>query len=261
MLLGGDAPTPLDLRFRLGPFPVRVSSWFWLIMALFGDWVFQSLGPVYLLIWVACGFVSILIHELGHAVMIRTFGSPSAITLHGFGGYAEMPYPPTAAWKRMVIALAGPAAGFTLFGVVFAVQAATDPAALPKHLSAALLFLYWMTLFWNLFNLLPVFQLDGGRVFREVCAILRARNPDAITHVVSVGVAGVIAAYSVGRMVGVISPNALPEWLQWLRPGLFMTVWFVLLAVENYKMYQAARRQYSPRFYGGDDDTPPWRRR
>jgi stage IV sporulation protein FB len=261
MLLGGDAPTPLDLRFRLGPFPVRVSPWFWLIMALFGDWVFQRLGPVYLLVWVACGFVSILVHELGHAVMIRAFGSPSAITLHGFGGYAEMPYPPTAAWKRMVIALAGPAAGFALCGVAFAGRWATDPQQAPQPVTSALDFLFVMTLFWNLFNLLPVFPLDGGRVFREVCAILRARNPDAITHVVSVGVAGAIAAYSVGRMVGVISPNLLPEWLQWLRPGLFMTVWFVLLAVENYQMYQIASRRYSPRFYDDDDDTPPWRRR
>lgn len=261
MLLGGDAPTPLDLRFRLGPFPVRVSPWFWLIMALFGDWVFRSLGLGYLATWIACGFVSILIHELGHAVMIRAFGSPSAITLHGFGGYAETPYPPTAAWKRMVIALAGPAAGFALCGLAFAGRLAADPQKVPQPVAVALDFLFVMTLFWNLFNLLPVFPLDGGRVFREVCAILRARNPDAITHAVSVGVAGAIAAYSVGRMVGVISPNALPGWLQWLRPGLFMTVWFVLLAVENYQMYQVARRQYSPRFYGDDDDTPPWRRR
>jgi Zn-dependent protease len=259
MFLGGEQPTPLDLRFRLGPFPVRVSPLFWLILALFGDWVFRSLGPLYLLIWVACGFVSILIHELGHAVAIRAFGSPSSIVLHGFGGYAENPYPPTSAWKRMLIALAGPAAGFTLCGAAFGMLYGLGPDNLNPYANRTLLFLVWMNLIWNLFNLLPVFPLDGGRVFRELCAILRTRNPDAVTHLVSVGVAALMAVRGVATFLNVRIPVVDDYLPSWLRPGMFMTIWFILLAYENFQMYQLASRRY-PRYYDDDSDTPPWRR-
>ena len=60
-------PTPLDLTFRVGPFPIRVQPWFFLGMAFLG-WEFARFGVHVLLLWVACGFVSILVHELGHGV-------------------------------------------------------------------------------------------------------------------------------------------------------------------------------------------------
>lgn len=161
----------------------------------------------------------------------------------------------------MVIYLAGPAAGFALFGVVVVIQVATDPAALPKYLSATLMFLYWMNLFWNLFSLLLVIPLDGGRVLREVCAILRVRNPDAVAHIVSVGVAVLMAVRGVAGFLNVRIPVVDDYLPAWLRPGMFMTMWFLLLAYENYQMYMIASRRYSPRFYDDDEDTPPWRQR
>lgn len=268
-MIGVDSPTPLDLRFPLGPIPVRVGFMFWLVMGLFGFGI-CSVSPgntwVNLLVWVGCGFVSILVHELGHAVAFRLFGSWSAITLHGFGGYAEAPDPPRSPWQRMFVALAGPAAGFALCGVVYAGMLATASVALNDYARNALVFLFIMTLFWNIFNLLPILPLDGGRVFRELAAVFGNRNPDATAHGLSFVLALFLAVYGGLRIAGLIPKvvdDALPEWfLDWVRPGLYMTIWFALLAVDNYQRMQLTRRQ---RYYQSPDDdyddTPPWRRR
>jgi stage IV sporulation protein FB len=84
-------PTSFDVTFRLGRFPVRVHPLFWLSMALIGlPWFDRSL--LLGLLWVACGFVSILVHELGHALAIRHYGSPASIQLIAFGGLATASY-------------------------------------------------------------------------------------------------------------------------------------------------------------------------
>ena len=72
--------TPYDLNFRLFGFPVRIHPLFWLGAVLLGGWTFD-LGLEYAAIWVAVVFVSILVHELGHAIAFRTFGVDSHIVL------------------------------------------------------------------------------------------------------------------------------------------------------------------------------------
>src|SRR5882724_3691893 len=102
--------------------PVRVKIWFWLFMALFG-WMMGLLdrfGWQYLLLWVACGFVSVMVHELGHIVAGRCFGFPGAIILNSFGGGAVGEYLRAERWQRIVIAASGPGAGFLFYGLVYA---------------------------------------------------------------------------------------------------------------------------------------------
>jgi stage IV sporulation protein FB len=271
-MIGVDSPTPLDLRFPLGPIPVRVSFMFWLIMALLGYGIAASMpqGNTWanLLVWVACGFVSILIHELGHAVAFRLFGSWSAITLHGFGGFAEAPHPPRSAGARMLVAMAGPAAGFALAGLAYfgleAVGWKGEKVALHPYALNALFFLFVMNLFWNALNLLPILPLDGGRVCREFLALMRVRSADVIAHGIGFTIALALAVYG-GLCLAQVLPaevrKAIPRWAE---PGIFMTLWFALFAVDNYQRMQLARRQMS--YYQSpdddyDDDTPPWRRR
>src|SRR5512146_1456782 len=76
-------PTRYDLRFSLLGFPVRVHPLFWLIAVLLGS---ASADLVQILIWVLVVFVSILIHELGHALAFRRYGLSSQIVLHFAGG-------------------------------------------------------------------------------------------------------------------------------------------------------------------------------
>ena len=60
-MFGNEQPTAFDIKFRLAGIPVRVTPWFWIIMLLLGSHLFNDpdFGPLYLLLWVVCGFVSV----------------------------------------------------------------------------------------------------------------------------------------------------------------------------------------------------------
>ncbi|NBP79677.1 hypothetical protein EBU58_02960 [bacterium] len=113
-------PTQVDLSFRLADVPVRVSIWFWAAAALLGWSVCQALAGqdqrqllAYLIVWMGVVFVSILIHEMGHALAYRRYGLESRVVLVHFGGITV-----PLAWgqrvrrplERIVISAAGPVA-------------------------------------------------------------------------------------------------------------------------------------------------------
>ncbi|HEY2981241.1 MAG TPA: site-2 protease family protein [Anaerolineales bacterium] len=190
MLFAEPASTPYDLRFNVGPIPVRVHPLFWLIAVLFGA---SAGGILELLIWVAVIFVSILIHELGHVVAFRRYGQAAKVVLHMGGGLAV---PEPVSWggrwanvelrpsQAILISLAGPAAGFLFAALVLAVAAAVGGIIIPTFLFGFIPFpealvpggavpnlivhlLLWVNIFWGLVNLLPVYPLDGGNVARR----------------------------------------------------------------------------------------------
>ena len=86
MLLGEPPESQYDLHFSLLGIPVRVHPYFWLVSVLMG-W---NQGDAKLaLLWVAAVFVSILVHEMGHALVIRYYGWSPRVTLYSFGGLAS----------------------------------------------------------------------------------------------------------------------------------------------------------------------------
>src|SRR5919109_1742559 len=119
-------PTRFDLRFNLAGFPVRVHPLFWLIAVLLG---YSSGDIVQILVWVAVVFLSILVHELGHALAFRRYGLSSQIVLHFAGG---LTVPESTYWgsrwanvalgpnQNIFISLAGPVAGFLIAALVIA---------------------------------------------------------------------------------------------------------------------------------------------
>src|SRR5271170_4125302 len=111
----GAAETPYDLRFRLLGIPVRVHPIFWVAMAAIG-WRNHNLPLV--AVFVACGFVSILVHEYGHGLMSRFFGSSPSIVLWAMGGLCYSQTERQSPLQRLAVVLAGPAAGFVLYFVV-----------------------------------------------------------------------------------------------------------------------------------------------
>src|SRR5262245_1781127 len=103
-MLGNASPTPFDLRFAVFGIPVRVHPFFWLFSALLG---WDARDPNRMFLWIACVFVSILVHELGHALTALWFGWPPEIVLYSFGGYAA--YNPTwnyTTGRRVLVLLA-----------------------------------------------------------------------------------------------------------------------------------------------------------
>ncbi len=158
MLLGHVQETPYDLRFSMFGIPVRVHPLFWVVAAVF-TWVPQQMNLV--LVGIGCMFVSILVHELGHALTAMKFGWPPHIVLYYLGGYAS--YTPSyghTPQRSILISLAGPGAGFLLYGIVCGVEVwlKQQPGYPYRYYMAfhAVHLLKWINLFWGLINLLPV---------------------------------------------------------------------------------------------------------
>ncbi len=193
-LLESPAPTRYDLHFHLGQIPVRVHPLFWLMALLLGG----SLGnPLYLLLWVNIVFVSMLVHELGHAFVMRWYGYSPAIVLHVFGGLTtakqnvsegrgrQLPLALGLA-EQILIPLSGPLGGFLLAGLIMLTVVLVGGQALllpglggvpwpyaflstrVPLVNEAIQMALWVNLFWGGINLMPVYPLDGGQVARQL---------------------------------------------------------------------------------------------
>ncbi len=111
-------------------------------------------------------FVSVLLHELGHSLVARRFKLPvRRITLFVFGGVAEIVGEPPSAWSEFWIALAGPLVSFALGAFFHFVQPLFSSQT---ALFAIVKYLAFINLILALFNLIPGFPLDGGRIFRAI---------------------------------------------------------------------------------------------
>lgn len=154
------------LSFRLLGYPIRVEWFFWVLCLLIGMPYLEKGGPdgvAAFLIVAAIVFVSIIWHELGHALARKRFGeSYSEIVLHGFGGYCSGPGHFTR-FESVIISAAGPAASLAL-GLTVWLISTTVPGS-QWLLSVAVATLLWVNIGWAIFNLLPLYPLDGGQIF------------------------------------------------------------------------------------------------
>ena len=111
-------------------------------------------------------FGSVLFHELSHSVVAIHYKIPVvSITLFVFGGVARISREPSRPVQEFNIAIAGPLASFFLAGVFYGL-ARIFPYS--EMLGALVNWLGWINLQLALFNLVPGFPLDGGRVFRSI---------------------------------------------------------------------------------------------
>lgn len=149
--------TPFTLRFKLGSIPVEIQPWFWLMAAVLGG---NMLGPR-ILIWILVVFVSVLVHELGHALAVLAFGGRARILLYSFGGLT-FPSRRFSKWKDIAMSVAGPGAGFLLAALVFGVTRFNPPLTDVGWWTVARLI--EVNVAWGILNLLPVPPLDGGHV-------------------------------------------------------------------------------------------------
>jgi Zn-dependent protease len=107
--------------------------------------------------------VSILVHELGHAIVGKWVGlKPLGILIHGFGGLCRYDRAPVGL-RGVLVSAAGPAAGLLLGALAFVVLLTTR-GYVPAGVATMLGDVVMVNLFWSLFNLLPMFPMDGGSV-------------------------------------------------------------------------------------------------
>lgn len=123
-------------------------------------------------------FASLVLHELAHAEVAGHFGLRiSGITLILFGGVAELPSEPASGQSEFWIAIAGPFASLFLALAFWFSAFIAELIAAPEPTSVVLSYLAVLNLILALFNLLPAFPMDGGRVLR---AWLWARSGDLL---------------------------------------------------------------------------------
>ena len=264
MLLSEPPSTPYDLQFSIFGFPVRVHPFFFLGSAILG----LSLGNMFFVIeWIVVCLVSILVHELGHALAMRYYGSGARIVLYLMGGLAI----PESSWgfragkqnpnSQIIISAAGPFAGFVLaavviaiillsggkfwfqpgivfwsFSVPFDVVVRADESFLPSNsemlyvlLSTAL----YVNIFWGLINLLPIYPLDGGQIAREIFTKADAWRGTRNSLILSAVVAAAVAVFGLTQSM------------------FFIGIFFGLMA---YQSWQAAQNMGGGGGYGGR----PW---
>ena len=112
-------------------------------------------------------FGSLILHELAHSVVARRYGLPiSGITLFLFGGVAEMKEEPRSARVEFNVAVAGPLMSFFLAILFYLIGRLLEGAGTAGAVAAVVVYLATINIILAVFNLVPAFPLDGGRMFR-----------------------------------------------------------------------------------------------
>jgi Zn-dependent protease len=203
--------------FRLGRIPVRIHYIFFLMALMLGG----GSSGVLMVSWVIIVFVSVLVHELGHALTGRAFGLTPPIDLHGMGGLTSgSAGPRRGPGPFLLISLAGPMTGM-LVGA--AVWLASPRVALSPTALAIVHQFVWVNVGWGVLNLIPMLPLDGGNVLARTLDLLtggRGRKP---AHVVSALIAGALIVYVLanGGFVGMLRGDFGVLW-PLLLGGMFL---------------------------------------
>jgi len=216
------------LRFRLFGIPVAVSPTFWFLVLLLQYTELRR--PERLAMWVGVVFSGVLVHELGHALLVRAFGSAPSITLHGMGGLTSWAMPPTNApgpFKRLLISLAGPFAGIafglgTLFIALAAGMSLEGVWARGSNAEYLVASILWVNAGWGVLNLIPVYPLDGGQVMASLFDMVSPGNGRVWALRVTVLIGSVVcllALYARATFGAVMAGYFVFQAIQGLRTG------------------------------------------
>ena len=228
----------MKTSFTLGKIlgiPIRVHFTFLVILALF-SWFFST---IHIAIWeftlgfgneaipligrIILGlivsllfFLCVLLHELAHShIALRMGQQVRGITLFIFGGVSQLDDMPHSPSLELKITLAGPLISITLgafFFILSFITSSSDDVLFLRLFSISLDSLSFYNLLIGVFNLIPAFPLDGGRVFRAVLAMKMDYRTATKT------------AVNLGKIIAVIMAII----------GLFMNLWLTLVAIFIY---------------------------
>jgi len=219
--------------FKLFGFQINVDL-SWLILFLLLSWSFAAnsfpqarpglttttywvMGVVTALLL----FVSIVLHEVSHALAARRYGLPiRGITLFIFGGVAEMTDEPPTAKSEFVVAIAGPIASIAIGGVCLALWAAGQVGGWPGPVISIAGVLAWINIALVIFNMVPAFPLDGGRVLRSILWHWKGNLRWATRITAGIGSAFGTALIVLGVLRFIMSGDFLGAWMALI--GLFL---------------------------------------
>lgn len=234
------------IRFSIFGIPVAVQPFFWVGMALLGGATYaDSSEQIFnMILFILAGFISILVHELGHALTgLRLGGGSASIELTAFGGLAYSEGGRFTRSGHFWMIAAGPGAGFALFLAILLGLAVffgpmnvlafamlelldvemkfSDFRLIEFLIARPYIYLFlghmlWINLWWGVLNLLPVMPLDGGQITNLFV------RPQRRVHQI-----GMVAALGAG-LFGYLQ---LGSW--------YMPLLFGFLAWQNYQSMKA----------------------
>jgi Zn-dependent protease/predicted transcriptional regulator len=171
-------------------------------------WLYVLLGVVTALLF----FASVVAHEFSHSLIAKAQGAHIArITLFIFGGVSEMEEEPTTPGREFVMAVAGPGMSILLAAVFWIGWSVLVAFNGPRPVAVVLQYLAVINFFVGVFNLLPGFPMDGGRVLRAILWALThdmlratrwaARTGQAMGYtLIALGVLGVVVFRALGAV-------------------------------------------------------------
>jgi Zn-dependent protease len=167
-------------HFRIAGIPVRVEPVFFVIALIFGANIAQdesgAIDAKILLVWLVVSFVSILVHELGHAFTLKAFGQPSEIVLQGLGGVTISRRRLDKA-RSIAVSVAGSLTAMLVLWIP--ARALNGNLTWAEHgdwIKPAAILTAYANFWWSLLNLLPIRPLDGGNVVTELFGAPTARR-------------------------------------------------------------------------------------
>lgn len=201
-----------------GRIPITIHPFFWIIAAFIG-WINSQGSFLWIGIWIGIIFVSVLIHEYGHALTSVCFKQKAKIQLVAMGGVTSFNGPKLKYWQQFLIVFNGPLFGFFLFlGSTFLLKLEWSPLVV-----SILKVTQIANLFWTVVNLLPVQPLDGGQLLRIV---LEA----------NFGIAGFKASLLIGAILSLLFAFAF-FMIQFYLAGAF----FFIFAFQSFDLWRKSR--------------------
>jgi Zn-dependent protease len=224
---GGDARFGIVIARPFGV-PVYVSPYWFLVAALFVivyvGRLPSSVHPDGVRWAVAVAFVvllwaSVLVHELSHCVVARSFGlSVRRIMLYPLGGFSEIEQDPQTPWRELAVSAVGPVTSLVLAACGLGLDAALNPAGIPRVLIDQLIV---ANLLVGIFNLLPGLPLDGGRMLRAGIWKVTGR----------LGTATIAAAWAGRGFAVLVAVAALALYGRGLSVADSYVLWFLVIAL------------------------------
>ncbi len=177
--------------------PITISFWYLIIVA----WNGLRSGPEVGVLWFIALTISLLVHEFGHAMFAKRYRLNPSVRLEIWGGSCAHERADSDAEDAMIL-IAGPAAGMLLGLTLWGIRWLLLRFSVEAYLSSPVIilglkFMIYVNVFWTLINLLPIWPLDGGRLFR--LAALRFTTPmkaERLTHSIGITLALGLVAYA-----------------------------------------------------------------
>ncbi|OGP89838.1 MAG: peptidase M50 [Deltaproteobacteria bacterium RBG_19FT_COMBO_43_11] len=219
--------------FKIFGFEIKIDL-SWLILAALITWSLASgLFPEYYkelprvtYWWMGVAgavglFLSIIFHELAHSLVARNYGiSMKGITLFIFGGVAEMEDDPPSPRAEFWMAVVGPISSALISSLLFLIILWGREHGWPVTVYGVLAYLAWLNLVLAVFNLVPAFPLDGGRILRSALWSWKKNLRWATAIAAKVG-SGLGIALIIAGIISIFMGNFVGG-LWWFMIGLFI---------------------------------------